>query len=207
MSLPWEYHPDLTYDRLVEIGLHISAARDAAVDRHDTTIGDDDWVLGCRAFQACRHRLQLAESELPWLAIIDPSRHFIFRIGAVPVRFYRGDPEDPSHRTKAQSFPELAQLSLAFPGSDVREVVYRIAVQTDLDGRALTVHFVGLMGDNVVLNWTIPIDTVAPSVALLRGAAEGVELAPPVVDERDDGFESDESEEAPKADQSEIAGR
>lgn len=185
MAFPWDFHPDLMAGRLVAVANLIATGRDAAVLRHDPSIGDDDWVLGCRAFQACRFAISTgAKSEAaPWLSVMDPSRHFLFRIGSIPLRFYRGDPEDPTHRTKSQSFPELAQLSMVFPGDDLRDVVARLAVETDLDGRAMSIHCVGTRGDNVVFNWSIPFDAAIVPAAFDQPLGEGVDLPPPLVAE------------------------
>src|SRR3546814_10501931 len=37
---------------------------------------------------------------------------FVFSIGDVPARFYRGEPDEPNTRTLKQTFSELQQLSL-----------------------------------------------------------------------------------------------
>lgn len=183
MTLPWEVHEDLTAERLITVAQLIAKGRADAVEWHNPAIGDDDWVLGCRAFNATRYQIsrEAKSGACPWLTMADESKHFVFRVGDVPTRFYRGDPEDPNHRTRRQSFPELAQLSIAFPEDDVRDLVYRFAVETDLDGQAVAISFVALLGDTVHLNWSIPIAVAASTVELLAERALGVELDPPVV--------------------------
>ena len=132
----------------------------------------------------------------PWLGIMDPSRHFMFRIGEIPLRFYRGDPEDPNHRTKGQSFPELSQLSLVFPDYDMRDLVCRFAVETDFDGRALGIYSVGTRGEDVGFNWRIPFE-VAAAVAVVQPVAEGVELSSPGVAELDGPSAQNDDKERP----------
>jgi hypothetical protein len=187
-QLPWEVHPDLAADRLTVLAELIAAARGDVVAAHNPEIGDDEWVLGCRGFQASRYRITqaAASGEYPWLTIDDPSRHYVFKVGKVPVRFYRGEPEDPNTRTKRQSFPELAQLSLAFPEENVRELrdlVYRLAVETDFDGQVAMISFVGLVGESIFVNWRIPLDPTAATVTVMKPRAPGVVLAPPMVEE------------------------
>ena len=48
--LPWDYHPDLTSERLVKVAQLLALGRGDAVDRFDPTIGDDNWTLGVCAY-------------------------------------------------------------------------------------------------------------------------------------------------------------
>jgi hypothetical protein len=182
-DLPWEIHPDLTRDRLVAIGRLITRGRSDAVMWQNTEIGDDNWVLGCRAFQAARYQIiSTAETEgFEWLEVVDPSKHLIFKIGGVPVRFYRGLAEEPTTRTLRQTFPELEQLALVFPGDERQDLAFRFAVETDVDGTVAVMRFVGLLGENAVLNWPVPLEGAKVSVFPVAPPAEGVELAAPVV--------------------------
>lgn len=188
MAFPWDFHPDLTRERLIELADLVAGARDAVVQRHDPSIGDDEWVLGCRAFQACCYAIstRALSGETGWLFITDSSRHFMFRVGQIPLRFYRGDPEDSTHRTKGQSFPELQQLSLVFPGKDMRALVCRLAVETDLEGRAAGIYCVGTRGEDVVFNWRIPFEKSGLAIAEIKPPVGGVDLAAPEVAELDE---------------------
>lgn len=182
-DLPWETHPDLTRDRLVSIGRLITRGRSDAVIWQNPEIGDDNWVLGCRAFQAARHQIISAAGTegFEWLEIVNPSKHLIFKIGAVPVRFYRGLAEEPTTRTLRQTFPELEQLALVFPGDERQDLAFRFAVETDIDGTVAVMRFVGLLGESAVLNWTVPVEVTTVSVFPVVPPAEGVEIAAPVV--------------------------
>lgn len=189
---PWDVHPDLTIERLTTLANAIRDGRADAVAAQLPEIGDDGWVLGCRAFQSARFRiLQMAESpECGWLKIIDASRHLEFSVGDVPLRFYRGDPEEPSDRYLAQSYPELAQMSLAFPDEPIDGVVYRLAVETDFEGYAIGITFVGISGADVVMSWPIPFEKVIAGMAVVKTPETGVELdAPSVGVEKDDDSE------------------
>jgi hypothetical protein len=182
-DLPWENHPDLTRDRLVSVGRLISRGRNDAVIWQNPDIGDDNWVLGCRAFQAARHQIISAAGTegFEWLEIVDPSKHLIFKIGQVPVRFYRGLADEPTPRTLRQTFPELEQLALVFPGDERQVLAFRFAVDTDVDGTVAVMRFVGLLGESAVLNWLVPLEDATVSVFPVAPPAEGVELAAPVV--------------------------
>lgn len=182
-DLPWKIHPDLTRERLVTIGRLITRGRSDAVSYQNPDIGDDGWVLGCRAFQAVRHQITSAAGteDFEWLEIVDPSKHLIFKIGEVPVRFYRGLAEEPTIRTLRQTFPELEQLALVFPGDERQDLAFRFAVDTDLDGTVAVMRFVGLLGESAVLNWPVPLYGASVSVFPVAPPAKGVELAAPVV--------------------------
>lgn len=181
---PWDYHPDLTADRLTAIALLLRQGRHDAVERFDSEIGDDSWTLGCRAYKFGQFRVLEAHStsRFSWLSIIDPSLRFIFGVGLVPVRFYRGDAEEPSNKTCRVTFPELDQFAIAFPEEETHPMVYRFAVETDLDGSVLSIKFVGLRHKQAVLLWEVPLPTTAVSTFTpIEIGDDGVELPEPQV--------------------------
>lgn len=194
---PWEYHPDLTEERLKTVAAMLVDGRHAALERYDEEAGDNGWTHGCRAFQFCRHRvLQAIDSgDYVWLTAIDRTLQLIFKIGDVPVRIYKGDAEEPTDRTLKQSFGELRQLEILFPEHDEgRDLAYRFAVETDIDGSVLAVKFVGLRGESAVLIWDVPLDGVSAFAGTIgRAATESVELAPPSVGLRTDDDSAENS--------------
>lgn len=182
-SCPWDYHPDLREDRLVAIAKLIADGRQTAVELFDEAEGDNGWTLGCRAFQFGRARiLRAVEGEMyPWLGVIDRSLQLIFTIGEVPVRIYRGEGDEPTDRTRRQSLNELRQLGFSFDERDEgRDLAFRFAVETDLDGSVLAIKFVALRGETAVLNWDIPLGDFAGG-AIGMPATETVELDAPSV--------------------------
>lgn len=184
-TYPWEFHSDLTEDRLCAVAAMIVDGRHAALDRYDEEAGDNGWTHGCRAFQFGRARILKAidGGDSPWLTAIDRSLQLIFKIGEVPVRIYKGLAEEPTSRTLRQSYGELQQLGLLFPDRDEgHDLAYRFAVETDVEGAVIAVNFVGLHGETAVLNWSVPFDnTLGFTGAVGREASESVELdAPPV---------------------------
>ena len=181
-DLPWNVHPDLKRERLIKIAQLIAKGRNDAVLWHNPGIGDDTWVLGCRAFQASRHQVMAAagSDDYLWLKIVDSSKHLVFMIGEVPVRFYRGPAEEPTSRTLRQNFPELTQLSMVF-SDDRRDLAYRFAVETHADGTVAEIKFAGLLGETPMLCWLVPLETPTTSIFPIASPAEGVELPPPIV--------------------------
>lgn len=187
---PWDYHPDLNEDRLKVVAAMLVEGRHAALERFDAEAGDNGWTHGCRAFQFCRHRVLLAidSGDYNWLTAIDRTLQLTFKIGSVPVRIYKGDADEPTDRTMRQSFGELRQLEMLFSEHDEgRDLAYRFAVETDIDGSVLAVKFVGLRGESAVLIWDVPLDGVSASIGTVgRAATESVQLTPPSVGVRTD---------------------
>lgn len=181
-SKPWEYHSHLTYSALVAVAGLIAQGRSDALVRHNEGIGDDAWTLGCSAFQFARFQISKA-AGLPgfeWLSIIDPSKQFLFKIGDVPVRFYKGEADEPSDRTLRQTFSELNQLAFTFGKEKGASLAYRFAVETDFDGAITSIKFVGLRGDTPVFVWDVPY-TEAVSLPPATPATQGVDLPKPEV--------------------------
>lgn len=181
-SKPWDYHPHLTRDALVAVAGLIAQGRSDALIRHDETIGDDGWTLGCKAFQYARFQISKAAGVegFEWLDIIDPTKQFIFKIGDVPVRFYKGEADEPSDRTLRQTFSELNQLAFTFGKEEGAGLAYRFAVETDFDGAITSIKFVGLRGENPVFVWDVPY-TESVTLPPAAPATEGVDLPKPEV--------------------------
>ena len=182
---PWEHHTALTADRLAMIAGLLEQGRNDALDRLDPTIGCTGWTVGCDAFAFAKHRIEEAAVDLDWLEIVDPTMHFIFSIGGVPIRFYRGDPDEPNARTLKQSFSELHEVSLFGAEELIKlapEPIYRFAIETDIDGAITQITFVILDGVAPVLTWAVPrgepVIRVAP---LWVPGSEGVDLPAPSV--------------------------
>jgi hypothetical protein len=187
-TFPWEYHPDLTEERIVEVARLIVDGRQTAVELFDEEAGDDSWTLGCRAFQFGRARILRAVDNCThaWLDAIDRSLRLTFTIGEVPVRIYRGEAEEPTDRTMRQSLNELRQLGFSFDERDEgRELAYRYAIETDIDGSVLAVKFVGLRGETAILNWDVPVEVGAMTGAVGRAASASVELEAPSIGVRE----------------------
>lgn len=181
-SKPWDYHPHLTHYAIAAVAGLIAQARSDALIRHNEAIGDDGWTLGCSAFQFARFQItKVARTAgYEWLTIMDPSKQFIFNIGDVPVRFYKGEADEPSDRTLRQTFSELKQLTFIFGHEEGAGLAYRFAVETDFDGAVASIKFVGLRGDSPVFVWDVPY-TEAVTLPPASPATEGVDLPKPEV--------------------------
>jgi hypothetical protein len=148
-------------------------------------LGCSPWSVGCEAFEFQKFEISQAAPDLPWLEIINSTMQFVFSIGDVPVRFYKGAPDDPTTRTLKQSFAELNQQSLFSTEELIHltaEPLYRFAVETDESGAVLAISFVVLNGESPVLVWPVPVDEAVTRLsATWTPPAEGVDLPPPAV--------------------------
>lgn len=123
-------HPDLTPERLTELGQLMDLVWTETRRGHNEDEGDGPWGFGCRYYDRLRTRIRRLSKTASWLRVIERSMHFVFTVGAVPIRFYRGT----SRRAKAgylvRREPELRQHQLAFgPIAQELDWVFRIAIE------------------------------------------------------------------------------
>ncbi|MGI4829833.1 MAG: hypothetical protein ACRYFU_16805 [Janthinobacterium lividum] len=134
---PWMKYPDLTEDRLVAVANEIRHVRSECVMLHRPEDGDGNWCLSCRVYERTFRTITRLSSELDWLKINSElnALQFSFRIGSVPLRFYKGRPKDPPSRYLTHSDGEIAaiQLCLALEGTPVGDTVVRLAVAVGAD--------------------------------------------------------------------------
>jgi hypothetical protein len=187
---PWDYHSDLEKDRLVKVAQLLAAGRGVALDRFDPGVGDDAWTRGVCAFNYARFQLARAAGQpgFEWLSIPDPSRRFLFRIGEIAFRFFRGFAADPAPNMLQHTLIELEQFALSFDeGVSLDQVKFRIAVETDTEGFPVQISFVAIRGSTPETIWPIPYES-APAllVSLDEEKPEGRDLSPPMVDIPDD---------------------
>ena len=201
MKKPWQIHPDLLPERLSTVAGLIASVRSVCVDEHRPEAGDGAWGLGCRVYERTIRALANASGGHDWLEVVEwAGLQFVFAIGAVPFKFYRGEHDDTADpRRLRQSHPELYAQQRAFdfvPEPDV-EPVLRIVVETNDDGRASSIFLVQLDSEGEPHNpWEIPF-TAPVSVALDEFRKEGVELpAPAVGDEPRRDVAADEEADA-----------
>lgn len=182
--LPWDCHKELTKKRLIYIANIIVEGRNRAYELYDEIEGDTGWTLGCRGFEFVRQRLiKLSEnSDIQWFELVDPSMRFIFKIGNVPVRFYKGDAEEPNNRTLKTSHTELYQLNLSFADEDIKSnLIYRFVIETDFDGSVSSIKFVGFKGEKPILIWDVPYQETLDSENLIKPKPKAIELDIPKI--------------------------
>ncbi len=184
---PWEIHPALSEERLRDVARIVWDARASAARDAKWTEGDGLWDIGCRAYVRTRHALVVSSMSLDWLSVSPRShRQFVFRVGGVPVRFYRGDPETgvAPERYAAATEVELASLQEAFALFDTPtpDAYFRLVVTTDPKGFPVRVSLTQVNARGEIQNpWRIPSRPAEsiPDIAHVR--EEAVPLPPPPV--------------------------
>jgi hypothetical protein len=170
---PWDFHPALTEARLRVCARLLARARRDAVALAAYEMGDDSWSVGCRAYAFGKQRLRrvAASGNHAWLRVMDDSHHFVFLIDDVPVRFYRGLADDPTVRTLRRQDAEARQLDLAL-GNDLADgLVFRLAVETNVNGGVERIVFLALRGEegHAECVWPIPFEVASvPNRAALQ---------------------------------------
>jgi hypothetical protein len=215
---PTDIHPALTDERLRIVAKIITDARHACVIRREAENGDNGWAVGCRAYAWICHALTRATPDYPWLSIVEGGGHieteagdhffwttarFVFAIGGVPLRFYRGQADDVPSNSLRVAFPELAAKEQAFlfktPTLLPNSHALRLAIETDDTGDVSTITLVQVLdADAKVIGerWTIfeaeKLDNVA---AFTPKKEEGKELGKPPVGSRKKKPEEEQGED------------
>lgn len=179
---PWTLYPPLTQSRLSSIARLIADVRHETVLLHQETSGDNNWSLGCRVYARTCYALLSAVDVWPeWLSVVeDTGLHFVFAIGGVPLRFYKGEPDNAPVRSLRRNYPEIRahQMALFGESQDRADEILRFAVETDEFGEAETITLVQLDMDGATLDsWPIEF-TFATGVSSIEKPKEGVKQAP-----------------------------
>ena len=186
--LPWDIHPALTEARLTVIGKLVWAARESAAEDAKWEQGDCLWDIGCKAYVRTRHSIATAVQHYQdWLSLASksPNDGFVFSIGGVPIRFYRGDPAGTAPEKYAHASPiEALSLQAAFKLADTPtpDAYFRLVVETNQRGFPLSVTLVQVNTDGEIQNpWRIPVDPLTAVRHIGHARVQPVQLPPPPV--------------------------
>lgn len=169
---PWVAYPPLTQIRLSTIATMLRDVRQEAVDKHESTDGDSEWSLGCRIYSRSCFAITQAATNYDWLTILNEREvlRFTFAIGNTPLRFYKGNADDPPGKYMETTFAELnqQQLTLEIDGISLRNVVLRLAVETDAARLASRVILVEMNESGSITNtYEIPFNAEGSNVVPL----------------------------------------
>jgi len=199
---PTDIHPALSEERIHKVARVLQEARETALAVFEPGRGDTPWSLGCVSYsRSCFLLARAAEGEYSdWLSIVeDAGLHFVFAIGGVPLRFYKGEPEHPKSNSLRRNLPEVRAQQQAFQfmeHSDSADKVLRLALETNEAGAVETVSLVELDDLGRPLNsFSLHLDK-APLLTFTPKHRQAVSLPPPVV--RPKGKKANVSKEAGK---------
>lgn len=183
-----DLHPALTLARLSAVAALEAEVRRGVAEISSRDLGDDNWNTSCTALNRRRKRfIEAAQNQYrDWLTIQDPSLHFVFRIGPVPLRVYTEgeDPEEAPLRHARQFPEELIEIQGAFEFYDLDDKeddpILRLAVALDAAFNVVAIKLVRLTREAKVKRaWPVPVWVDLVESVTHRPAA--VELEEPVV--------------------------
>lgn len=93
---PSSFYPDLSDERLAKIAEPLLDIRYSTIQEMSSAF-DDSYTKETAVFGRSRNLLihLCTSNKYPWLSLANPGMDVTFRIGNVPCRFFRDDPESP----------------------------------------------------------------------------------------------------------------
>lgn len=194
MSNPTDIHPALTPDRLGIVAQIITDASHEAATRYEPKLGDNGWALGCRRYAWNCHGIVRGSSKYKeWLSIVDgggylegtdtywTALHFVFAIGGVPLRFYRGKPSGVPSNSLVIWAPEIDARQTSLFGSSSPYILglkaLRLAVEIDETGEVSRITLVQVdKEDNIVGDRWIITDRTGKVAQLIPKKEEAKDL-------------------------------
>lgn len=163
---PTTKYPDLTTKRLSTVANLLRRVRSRCVELHEPEEGDGDWCLGTRVYQRSYFALTGLAKTVDWLTMNSELKalQFSFSIGSVPLRIYKGDPDDPPSRylTLTPGEEHHKQLRFEFAGTPPIDTILRLAVEVDATRQAWSVTLVEIDEFKEVVGvYRIPFDSSA----------------------------------------------
>lgn len=186
MKDPTTLHPALTPERLQKLGELILRARHSALEDHHPEKGDDAWSYGCTCYARSKYVIALHSGRegWEWLSVITERPEFIVGVDGVPLKFYKGEPDDPPVRAfqrRPREF-DAYQLELENLAAAPQEVL-RLIVCTDSGHKVDSIWLLRLSTDGEIRDrYKIPIQP--SNVRAFDAPKEGVDLDKPSVQPR-----------------------
>jgi hypothetical protein len=178
--LPWKVYSPLTQQRLSIVGNLLREARHGTVELYDPLNGDTPWSHGCRAYVRQIHAIREGAKRYTWLTILpdEEALRFTFAIGGIPIRFYRGAPDEAPERYLQKTFAEIRQLQLVLiEGLRIPSKVLRMSIETDAEGEVAEINVVELDKAGQPLS-TYLIPAVALGDNVVPAETRAIELPP-----------------------------
>lgn len=181
---PSQFHSDLTDDRLGVIAEALLDIRFNTIQEMQSEY-DSNYSREGTAFERSRNMLiaMCLSKTHNWLSLSNPGMDVTFRIGSIPCRFFRDDPETPYKK----GFFKRNAVDDMFSEDDDHPVIWRFVIErAEGDEAEDRVHFIGYnVYQERVSQWTYGSRGV--SLHSVGGAAPAPKtLLPAQVDILDD---------------------
>lgn len=195
---PSELHPALTPDRLERLGAVILQARRSAFEDHFPRKGDDAWSYGCTCYSRTKYLIsqRAGTRGFEWLTVISERPEFIVSVDGVPLKFYKGEPDDPPLRAFQRRPREFDALQLEFehmPSTASQEVL-RLIVVVGADLRVDSLWLLRLTVDGAIED-QYELELPSSDVRSFEDPKPGVDLPKPIVRSRNDEAGHDDEEQ------------
>lgn len=181
---PSHFFPELSDDRLKIIASNLLDLRFSTISELSTKY-DDNYVRETAVFGRSRNMLiELSKSgKYDWLELSNPAMDITFKIGSVPCRFFRDDPNSPG---KSGFFKRNAVDDL-FAIDDQQPVMWRFIVEKALaEEDEDRVYFFGYNVYQEKISEWVYLASAPTLHSVDRDVPESAQLDPVKVDIRDD---------------------
>jgi hypothetical protein len=189
---PSHFFPELSDDRLKIIASNLLDLRFSTISELSTKY-DDNYVRETAVFGRSRNMLiELSKSgKYDWLELSNPAMDITFKIGSVPCRFFRDDPNSPG---KSGFFKRNAVDDL-FAIDDQQPVMWRFIVEKALaEEDEDRVYFFGYNVYQEKISEWVYLASAPTLHSVDRDVPESAQLDPAKVDIRDDENVQDKDE-------------
>lgn len=182
---PWEIHPSLTEEKICHLAKIIKEVRDKTLELYRPEEGDGVWSLGCRIYERTINTIHSESKAINWLDTIRNGLYFVILIDGVPIRYYKGDVDNPNQRSLNRKHLELEAQQYMFKFYEP-EWFWRLVVETDENGGILRIVMVQFTESGNFQNlWEIPIhEPVRVVISTALKYRESVKLDKPPVKPR-----------------------
>lgn len=154
---PWEIHPSLTEEKICHLATILKDVRDKTLELYRPEDGDGVWSLGCRIYERTINTIHNKSKTINWLGTIRNGLYFVILIDGVPIRYYKGDVDNPTQRSLNRKYPELEAQQFVFKFYEPKWF-WRLVVETDEDGGTLRIVIVQFTESGDFQNlWEVPI--------------------------------------------------
>ncbi len=162
--LPWQFHPQLTEDRLTIIAKELLQVLNDTYAQLSTPLDNNYTRSTCTFGRQWKLLIDLCLSgKYEWLHLTNAGLDITFTIDTIPVRFFTDDPANPK---KDGFYRRNLADQLFSPEVDI-SVLHRFVVEKpEFEGEGAKVHFIGYNAlDEEVSRWTYNEE---PTITLLH---------------------------------------
>jgi hypothetical protein len=185
------HEPGLVPERLMRLAQILVVVRKQVNESHESATGETNLSRGTRTYERARKAFRDLATTVDWLGVVEEQNAVVLRVGGVPLKFHRADPERVPSRMKDEHWLER-NLPLPMPGNPLLAEVearldpehhWRLLYETHRSSEDVaSVHLLRYDSDDIAQGkWDVPLEAVAPALATITNIREAEELDKPAV--------------------------